>query len=139
MEDDRTVPRWVAPAFGLAAAITVPWIVYLACSLPRRAVVYDRAAWVGFDIGLVVMLSATALLAWWGRPKVALTATATATMLIVDAWFDTLTSRRGPELNLAIALSVVELFLAGVCLWLARHTAAVVRSRMEAPRRPDRD
>jgi hypothetical protein len=135
MSEPRTVPYWVAPAFGLAATATVPWIVYLAFTLPRRVVVLDRLAWVGFDIGLVIMLTTTALLAWWGRPRVALAATATATMLVVDAWFDTLTSRHGTEREVAIAMSVVELVLAGLCMWLALHTAAVIRRRMDALRR----
>jgi hypothetical protein len=100
-------------------------------------VVHDRAAWVGFDFGLVVMLALTAVLAWQGRSKVVLAATATATMLVVDAWFDTLTSRDGTERTVAMAFSVVELALAGVCLWFAVHTVNVLRSRLVATRGED--
>jgi hypothetical protein len=137
MSEPRTVPHWVAPAFGAAATLTVPWVVYLTYSLPRRIVVFDRVAWVGFDIGLVVMLTVTGLLAWWGKPRVALAATATATMLVVDAWFDTWTSRRGPDRDVAIAMGVFELLLAALCMWLALHTATVVRRRMDTLGRRD--
>lgn len=133
----RTAPRWVAPGFAFAAIVTVPWIVYLAFSLPRTERVHERAAWVGFDIGLVIMLGLTAFLAWRGRPKVALAATATATMLVVDAWFDVLTSRSGTDQAMALALSVVEIGLAIVCVWIALHAVSVVRTEItELLRRP---
>lgn len=83
------MPFWIAPVFGLLAAVTVPWTAYLAVVLPGHADAPNyRSAWVGFDIGLVLALSATAYLAWRGRRQVALAATATATLLVVDAWFD---------------------------------------------------
>ena len=133
-----TVPSWVAPAFAFAAIVAVPWIVYLAFTLPHTERVYDRTAWVGFDIGLVIMLGWTAFLAWRGQPKVALTATATATMLVVDAWFDVLTSRSGADRVTALALSVVEIGLAIVCVWIAFHAASVVRTRIaDLLHRPD--
>lgn len=128
----HSVPRWVAPAFALAAVVTIPWIVYLGFSLPRTVKVDDRAAWVGFDIGLVAMLGLTAFLAWRGRPKFVMAATATATMLIVDAWFDVLTSGRGVERDLALAMAVVEVLLAALCFWLAFHAAAVIGRRVRA-------
>jgi uncharacterized membrane protein YbhN (UPF0104 family) len=127
----RPVPGWVAPSFAALALALVPWIGYLATSLPYTSRVHDRTAWVGFDIGLMGMLALTAALAWRGRPKVAFAATATATMLVTDAWFDILTSRRGAELTQALVLSVVEIGLAGVCLWVAFHAAAVVRAERE--------
>ena len=45
---------------------------------------------------------------------------ATATLLVVDAWFDILTSHRGEELAVAITMAlVVELPLAALCLVIA--------------------
>ena len=126
----HAVPSWVAPTFAFCAVVTVPWIVYLAITLPHSQRVHDRTAWVGFDIGLVIMLSLTAFLAWRGQPKVALAAIATATMLVVDAWFDVLTSQRGSAQLMAVVLAVVEIGLAIVCVWIAFHAAAVVRTRM---------
>src|SRR5438309_1485476 len=76
----RTVPWWVGPAFAVLALGTVPWVVYLAVSLPRHATfAHYRAVWVGFDCGLIVVLGLTALLAWLRRPQVALTAVVPAT------------------------------------------------------------
>jgi hypothetical protein len=141
--ENRTnpVPRWVAPGFALAAVCTVPWVVFLAASLPATSRVNDRLAWVGFDIGEVVMLAITAYLAWRGKPKVALAATALATMLVVDAWFDINTSTAGAERDMALGFAVLEVALAGVSLWIAFHAAAVARRRIEdlARREAERD
>jgi hypothetical protein len=129
--DDRTAPRWVAPAFLVAVLAVLPWIGYLAATLPRTVRIHDRTAWVGFDVGLVLLLGLTSFLAWRGRPRVALAAVATATMLVMDAWFDVLTSRRGVEREIASGMAVVELTLAGICLWISFHAAAVTRRRYE--------
>jgi hypothetical protein len=126
----RPVPGWVAPGFAIAAIATVPWIAYLALTLPQTVRLYDRTAWIGFDVGLVIMLSLTAFLAWRGQLRVALAAIATATMLVVDAWFDVLTSKHGADLVTALVLAVVELSIAAVCVWIALHAASVVRARI---------
>src|SRR2546421_155276 len=89
----KTVPWWVGPAFAVLALGTVPWVIFLAVTLPRHATfAHYRAVWVGFDSGLIAVLATTALLAWWARPQVALSSTAAATMLLVDAWFDAMTT-----------------------------------------------
>jgi hypothetical protein len=133
----RPVPGWVAPAFAVFAILLVPWIGYLAVTLPYTTRVHDRTAWVGFDILLMLMLAVTAFLAWRGVARVALAATATATMLVVDAWFDVFTARGGADLVQALVLSVVELSLAGVCMWIALHAASVVRTQIRALVRRD--
>src|SRR5436305_10055735 len=129
----RTVPWWVGPAFGLLALGTVPWVIYLAVTLPHHATfAHYRGVWVGFDSGLIAVLGLTALLAWWARPHVALAATAAATMLLVDAWFDVLTTPHGPKLTVSITLAVlVELPLAAICLWIALHAEHVITYRAE--------
>jgi hypothetical protein len=128
----KTVPWWVAPAFAILAVGTVPWVAYLAMTLPRHATsVHYRSVWVGFDIGLVIVLAATAYYAWRGRPRVALPATATATMLIIDAWFDVLTTPHDRGLVVAVILAVlVELPLAVICVWIALHAGQVVERRL---------
>jgi len=131
------VPRWVAPGFALAAVCTVPWVVFLAASLPATSRVNDRLAWVGFDVAEVVMLAVTAYLAWRGNAKVALAATALATMLVVDAWFDVNTSTAGAERDMALGFAVLEVSLTAVSLWIAFHAAAVARRRIEDLARRD--
>ncbi len=133
------VPWWVAPTFAVCAVLLVPWIGYLATTLPNTARLYDRTPWVGFDIGLMIMLALTAFLAWRGSPRVSFAATSTATMLIVDAWFDITTSRRHVDLVQALVTSIVELSLAAVCVWIAYHAASVTRTNIRellAARRP---
>ncbi|MGR6318549.1 hypothetical protein Q2K19_00050 [Micromonospora soli] len=128
----RPAPRWVAPTFAVLALLTLPWIGYLAVTLPRHALsVHYRAAWVGFDLGLVALLALTAVQAYRGHRQVGLAATATATMLMVDAWFDVTTTPSGPDLVVSVLLAaLVELPLAGVCVWIARHGDRMVERRL---------
>jgi hypothetical protein len=129
-EPRRPVPTWVAPCFAVLAILLVPWIGYLAATLPRAARAYERVPWVGLDIGLMILLALTAILAWRGSIRVAFTATATATMLVIDAWFDITTSIRNLDRLEALAMSVVELALAAVCVLLAHHAELVTRTRI---------
>ena len=127
----RTIPWWVGPAFAVLAVGTIPWVVFLAVTLPRHATFHHyRGVWVGFDLGLVVVLATTAVLAWRGRPQVTMAATAAATMLFVDAWFDVLTTPRGSDLVVSVVLAgAVELPLAMICLWIALRASQVTEGR----------
>lgn len=127
-----TVPWWVGPAFAVLAVGTVPWVVFLAATLPRHATLaHYRGVWVGFDIGLVGVLATTAVLALRGRPQVALAATAAATMLLVDAWFDVMTTPGGSGLVVSVLLALcVEIPLALICLWIALHASLVIEARV---------
>ena len=127
----RTVPWWVGPAFAVLAVGTIPWVVFLAVTLPRHATFHHyRGVWVGFDLGLIGVLATTAVLAWRGRPQVTMAATATATMLFVDAWFDVLTTPRGSDLVVSVVLAgAVELPLAMICLWIALRASQVTEGR----------
>jgi hypothetical protein len=136
-----TVPGWVAPLFATLAVITVGWTGYLAASLPHHVQTgHYRLAWVGFDCGLVALLLTTALLAWHGHRWTGLAATATGTVLVVDAWFDVATSP-GPDVVGAVVSAVaVELPLAALCLWLALHVDNLVARRLRRlARRAARD
>jgi len=143
VQQGRLVPRWVAPVFCVLGLITIPWIVLLAIQLPERVESphYD-IAWVGFDIVLVAVLLRTAWTAWRGKPYVEIPAIITATLLVTDAWFDVLTTPGGPSLLLSIVQAlVVELPLAALCIWVARHAETVREMRLArlrgAPARPD--
>jgi hypothetical protein len=124
-------PRWVVPLFGLAALSLVPWVVLLVLALPsaHQAAHWD-IAWAGFDVALALLLLTVALAAWRRSPWLEGAATATATLLFVDAWFDVLTSSTRAEFVVAIVeAAVVELPLAVLCLLLAR----AVERRLRVP------
>jgi hypothetical protein len=127
----RPVPRWVAPVFAVLGAATVPWTVYLGMSLPQQARTHNyRVSWVGFDILLVVVLLATAYFAWRGWRHVGVLAASTATLLVVDAWFDVTTSRHADLPSAILSAVLVELPLAVVCGWIALHVDRVIEGRL---------
>jgi hypothetical protein len=99
------------------AGVLVPWVAYLASSLPHTYVLANwNAAWVGFDIGLIVLLGATGLLVRRGHPHQVPAAYLSAAFLLADSWFDVMTSS-GAGLLVALATAVfVELPLAGFLL-----------------------
>jgi len=130
-QPEQRPPRWVAPLFGLAAAGLAPWIVLLVHVLPsaHRADHWD-IAWAGFDVGLGSLLFTVAFAAWHRSSWLDTVASATAALLVVDAWFDTLTASTGTELAGAIAMAAfVELPLAGLCVLVARRAAAAAHGR----------
>ncbi len=121
------VPRWVGPAFAVFGLGTIIWAIYLAATLPAHAHTrHYRLAWVGFDVGLAIVLIATALLAWRGNRLVGMTATATTTILLVDAWFDIVTAPRGDMAAAVLEAVFAELPLAMMCLWIALHVDRVI-------------
>jgi hypothetical protein len=114
----------VIPLFALAGLVLVPWVVVLAVLLPpdHLAAHWD-VAWVGFDVALAVVLASVALAGWRRSPWLEGAATAAATLLFVDAWFDILTSSTTAELVVSVSEALlVELPLAALCLLLARDT-----------------
>jgi hypothetical protein len=74
--------------------------IYIAGSLPSRQVSANNdAAWAGFDVLLMLTLASTAYFALRRSRYLATAATATATLLVVDAWFDVLTTPGCSGLN----------------------------------------
>ena len=91
----RVRSRRAALLYAAAAVLLIPWTVYLAVTLPRRDIdTHYRGAWVGFDILLVTAIVLTAYYAFRMDARVQLPAMATATLLVVDAWFDVMTAGR---------------------------------------------
>jgi hypothetical protein len=132
MNVDRIVARWAVPVFALAAVLLFPWVVLLAVLLPstHQSAHWD-VAWAGFDVMLALLLLTVAITAWRRSPWLEGAATATATLLFADAWFDVLTASTRTEFVAALTeAALVELPLAIVCLVLARNA-----KRRLAPRR----
>ncbi len=103
-----------------SCAVLVPWIIFLAVTLPHRYVAsHWTLTWVGFDLALLVWLASTAVLAWLGRQVMVVACFITATLLVCDAWFDITTSStwRDAAFNI-IDAAVVELPLAALLVWV---------------------
>ena len=123
-------PKWAAPLYLVLAVLLIPWIVYLGLALPERTTsAHWDIAWVGFD---AMEFAALALTGWFAHIRstwIEVAATAAAVMLLVDAWFDVTTANGSWNMTQAVILGVmIELPLAGLSLWLARH-AELVRRR----------
>ncbi len=129
--DNARVVRWTGPAFALFSLVLLPWTVYLASSLPSRQVSPDYdVAWAGFDVMLLVALASTGYFALRRSRYLATAATATATLLAVDAWFDVMTSPPGQRAESVALALLVELPLASVCAWLSHHTQQLAERRV---------
>ena len=131
LADDTRAVRWAGPLFALFALIMVPWTVYIGESLPRRQLSphYD-VSWAGFDVMLLAALAATAFFALRRSRYLSVAATATAVLLVVDAWFDLMTTPSGQLAQSIVLAAVVELPLAAVCIWLGLHTQELTERRI---------
>ncbi len=120
----------MGPAFLFCSVVLIPWIVYLGLSLPSRQVSshYD-VAWVGFDVLELLALSATGFFALRRSRYLAVTAASAATLLVVDAWFDILTSPGRQVIQSIVLAVVIELPLAGICAWLSYKTEHLAERR----------
>jgi hypothetical protein len=108
------LPRWVAGVYGLLALITIPWTLYLAVTLPTRHLSrHWDISWVGLDLAIVLMLSLNTLFSYFESKWLVMSATATTTLLLTDAWFDVMSARAGRPFMEALVLALlIELPLA---------------------------
>jgi hypothetical protein len=119
--------------------VLIPWIVYLAFALPDDYLVHDwTATWVGFDLLLLALMTATVIFGMLRRQVMLLTAFATGMLLICDAWFDLLTAGSGDFWVSVLTATLGDLPLAAVLitgtLRLIRFTA--IRVWLLEPRTP---
>lgn len=132
----------IAPALAAAALFLVPWALWLARTLPgTHASRHWALAWAGFDGALALGLASTAISAIRHSPWLVVAASATGTLLVVDAWFDVLTARSGGELVAATAeAALVELPLAALSFWIVRDAERAIKTLCECLRiRPARE
>src|SRR5271157_5470930 len=106
----------------------IPWLVYLAMTLPENYVAHNwPATWVGFDMLLVGFMLATAVFGYRRRQVLLLAAFTSGVLLICDAWFDLMTA--GPDdvwLSMVTAL-LIEVPLA---IFLIRGAQRIMRLTM---------
>jgi hypothetical protein len=109
----RRIRSWLT----LSAAIAlIPWIVYLGYTLPQNYVAQNwRATWVGFDILLLVFMTATAVFGFLRHRLLTLFAFTTGVLLVCDAWFDVMTARRVDQF-VSVLTAFGELPLAAVLI-----------------------
>jgi hypothetical protein len=129
--DDARIVRWAGPAFiGFSLAL-LPWTAYLGYTLPSResSPHYD-VAWAGFDILLLITLGSAGYFALRRSRYLSTAAMMTATLLVVDAWFDIMTSPASQLAQAIVLALLLELPLAAVCAWLSYHTQQLAERRI---------
>lgn len=131
-DQSRTV-RWAGTLFAVCAVCLVPWIIVIAVTLPARQLSpnYD-IAWAGYDVLLCAALASTAGSALRRSRHLGMTASWSAALLVVDAWFDVMTSPSGFDRLEAAAMAVIiELPLALACVWLTIHAQDIADLRVK--------
>jgi predicted branched-subunit amino acid permease len=136
-EQMTPAPRWVAPLFAIVGAGLVPWTVWIAYDLPGRHIArHWDVAWAGFDVMMALLLLATAYAAFRRVTWIQSTASAAATMLVCDAWFDIVTSQSGAEMWEAIAeAALAELPLAALCGYIVYDAESFLAATVNRFRR----
>ena len=105
--DAYRVRRHRIALMTFSAAVLVPWTAYLGVSLPNRYVAkHWTLTWVGFDVVLIVMFAATAVLGLLRRQLVVIAAFSSGVLLLCDAWFD-ITTANGHDRPVSIATALV--------------------------------
>jgi hypothetical protein len=122
----RDLDPVIARLLLVASAAMLPWLAYLAVSLPPHTVAaHWDAVWVGLDTAETAGLLTTGLLLRRRDPRRSLTAAATSVLLAVDAWFDCGTAVGGERpvaLTLAFALELPLAAGLAVLAWRAFPT-----------------
>jgi hypothetical protein len=116
------LPSWAPKAYTIFALVLVPWTIYLGLSLPRHHLsTHWDISWTGLDIGLVLSLLLTGILARIKSVWVIISASTTGSLIMVDAWFDVM-SEHGSSFHQALILAfLIEIPLALMSFYLAFH------------------
>jgi hypothetical protein len=122
---EKTVRR-VRLVFLILAAVLVVWIFMMGSAPQEVATVRNwDSSWIGLDVLECLGLAGTALLLPGRSPYLAPVAAASATLFALDAWFDTMTSLAGSELDVAVFYAAI----AEMPLALALAAIAVIAPR----------
>lgn len=128
----KLLPKWIAVFFVGCAVVLVPWTVIIFGSLRNRALAeHWRLVWGGFDCFLVLAFALTAYRIITKSPRGAIAATATGTMLLIDAWFDVLTARGTKNLMTSLAMALfAEIPCAIISFYVARKIVGLFEQAM---------
>jgi hypothetical protein len=132
LSGSQTTAAWVGRSFLGLALILCGWIVVLGVTMPHRGVLeHQDVVWVGFDVGLLLGMVATAWAALRRNRFLPVASAATASLLLMDAWFDVVGSPTRMQMIEALAMALlVELPLSGLCWWIALHSQTVAERRI---------
>ncbi|MFG1934329.1 hypothetical protein ACGFK1_27355 [Mycobacterium sp. NPDC048908] len=109
----------------------IPWIGYLAITLPDKYVVHNwLTTWVGFDVLLLMFLALTAALGLLRRQLLILTAFTTGVLLVCDAWFDVMTAAPADRWLSVLTAVVGELPLAALLISGALRILRLTATRL---------
>jgi len=116
----------VGGAIGL-----IPWLIYLAATLPANYVAHNwPATWIGFDCVLIAFMVATAVLGWLRRELVILPGFTTGVLLICDAWFDVMTAAPGQVWMSVLTAALINLPLAAIMVSGAVRIVRLTATRL---------
>lgn len=128
----------LARLFAVCGVLLVPWVWVLIEQLHGQAGKRSfDSSWVGLDILEAACLLTVARLLSRGHRATSPVAAATAAILCMDAWFDTMSA--APQLPYAEALAMAwfaELPLAALLAWTACYTLPWAAPRPPRPVRP---
>lgn len=127
--------RLIAPFFGLAGLVLIPWTIYLTFSLPSHHETADwQTVWGGFDVAEALALIGVAIMALRRSPWIEVLAAVAGTLLVTDAWFDITLEWGGKHMVSSIMeAALVELPLAAICFWVARDAEKALAHTFPAP------
>lgn len=130
------IPTWAARLYIGAAALLIPWTIYLAWSLPSQHIsTHWDVSWAGVDIALILSFLLTGIFALVRSMWVVIAASSTGSFLLVDAWFDIMSEHGGKLFHEALASAVVlEVPLALLSYYLAAHALKRVKKRAHKKR-----
>ena len=119
---ETRIPRdTLLTTLTVAALLEMVWTAYLGLRLPRHYVAnHWDLAWVGLDAAQIVFLLLTAWAAWRRRAVLISFASSAAMLLLVDAWFDVTTARRGDVFQSGLMAVVLEVPASLALFWVAR-------------------
>ncbi len=118
------IPHWAAKVYIALSLILLPWSIYLGSSLPRYHLsAHWDVSWTGLDVGIIVVLLLTGLFAYLKSHWIVISSSTVGSLLLVDAWFDVMSERRGLQLHEALFLAFfIEIPLALISYRIAYQT-----------------
>jgi len=110
---------FIARAVIAAAAVLIPWSLFLAATLPAENLSrHYRLTWVGFDLVLALLLAVTAVSIFRQSEHHDLYACASGILLFVDSWFDVTGAGNRADYLVAMLMATVISIPAGIFLIL---------------------